>query len=48
MFGLYYRPDAILFNHTDGNEILFTMTLAIGDDCDFHIGMSQPSSYLMM
>ena len=46
MFGLYYRPDAILFNHTDGNEILFTMTLAIGDDCDFHVGKPYHKTWL--
>ena len=37
-FGNYYRADASLENHLDSEEILFTMTLSIGDDCEFHIG----------
>ena len=44
--GLYYRHDARLFNHTDSHEILFTMTLAIGDDCDFHIGKAYRKTWL--
>ena len=36
--GNYYRPDASLFNHTDGDQILFTMSMALGDDCAFTIG----------
>lgn len=46
VFGLYYRADAELFNHTDAHEILFTMTLAIGDDCDFHIGKPYQKTWL--
>ena len=38
MFGNYYRSDGTLLNHTDGDGILFTMTFAVGDDCEFHIG----------
>ena len=37
-FANYYRADASFENHLDSDEILFTMTLAIGDDCEFHIG----------
>ena len=44
--GLYYRADASLLNHTDAHEILFTMTLAIGDDCDFHIGKAYKKTWL--
>ena len=44
--GVYYRADARLFNHTDAHEILFTMTLAIGDDCDFHIGKPYKKTWL--
>ena len=38
VFGNYYRADANLGNHVDSDQILFTMTLAIGDDCEFHVG----------
>lgn len=38
IFGNYYRPDAKLMNHCDSDEILFTMSVALGDDCDFAIG----------
>jgi hypothetical protein len=37
-FANYYRADASLENHLDSEDILFTMTLSIGDDCEFHIG----------
>ena len=36
--GNYYRADSKLLNHVDSDEILFTMTLSIGDDCELHIG----------
>ena len=36
--GNYYRPDAHLMNHCDSDQILFTMSVALGDDCDFCIG----------
>ena len=36
--GNYYRADASLMNHTDGDGILLTMSVALGDDCDFVIG----------
>ena len=38
IFGLYYRPDAQLMNHCDSDQILFTMSFALGDDVDFVIG----------
>lgn len=38
IFGLYYRPDAKLQNHCDSDQILFTMSFALGDDVDFGIG----------
>ena len=38
VFGNYYRPDAKLLNHTDGDNVLFSMTVALGDDCEFVIG----------
>ena len=38
IFGNYYRPDSKLMNHCDCDEILFTMSVALGDDCDFSIG----------
>eukprot|EP00927_Polykrikos_kofoidii_P078266 TRINITY_DN75112_c0_g1_i1.p1 TRINITY_DN75112_c0_g1~~TRINITY_DN75112_c0_g1_i1.p1 ORF type:complete len:433 (+),score=67.10 TRINITY_DN75112_c0_g1_i1:91-1299(+) len=36
--GNYYREDAVLLNHVDCDGILFTMTVALGDDCEFAIG----------
>lgn len=36
--GNYYREEAKLMNHTDGDNILFTMSVALGDDCEFAIG----------
>ena len=36
--GNYYLPNAKLFNHTDGDNPLFTMSLALGDDGEFKIG----------
>lgn len=36
--GLYYRQDASLLNHVDSDDILFTMSVALGDDCEFVIG----------
>eukprot|EP00802_Teleaulax_amphioxeia_P019743 Tamp_19988.p1 GENE.Tamp_19988~~Tamp_19988.p1 ORF type:complete len:286 (+),score=65.23 Tamp_19988:128-859(+) len=38
IFGNYYRPEAKLLNHTDGDNVLFSMTMALGDDCEFVIG----------
>jgi alkylated DNA repair dioxygenase AlkB len=38
IFGNYYRPEAKLLNHTDGDNVLFSMTVALGDDCEFVIG----------
>jgi Pyruvate/2-oxoacid:ferredoxin oxidoreductase delta subunit len=34
----YYRADAGMENHLDSEQILFSMSLSIGDDCEFHIG----------
>ena len=36
--GNYYREDAVLLNHVDSDGILFTMSVALGDDCEFVIG----------
>ena len=36
--GNYYRSDAKLQNHIDSNDILFTMSLALGDDCELRFG----------
>lgn len=36
--GNYYRPDAKLLNHTDGDNVLFSIIVALGDDCEFVIG----------
>ena len=30
VFGNYYRSDAKLLNHTDGDNVLFSMTAALG------------------
>jgi len=38
IFGNYYRPEAKLLNHTDGDNVLFSMSVALGDDCEFVIG----------
>ena len=38
IFGNYYRAEAGLNNHVDADGILFSMSLAIGDDCEFVIG----------
>ncbi|GMI10230.1 hypothetical protein TrVE_jg82, partial [Triparma verrucosa] len=38
VFVNYYRPDVKLLNHTDGDNVLFSMTVALGDDCEFVIG----------
>ena len=38
IFGNYYRADAQLMNHCDSDQILFTMSVALGDDIDFGIG----------
>jgi len=35
---LYYRSDARLSNHIDCDSVLFTMSVALGDDCEFVIG----------
>ena len=35
---LYYRPDARFNNHIDCDCVLFTMSVALGDDCEFIIG----------
>merc|ERR1712227_973481 len=45
IFGNYYRADANLNNHTDGDQILFSMTLALGDDCIFQIGKKTGRGY---
>jgi len=36
--GNYYRADAGLMNHCDSDDILCTMSVALGDDCEFAIG----------
>ena len=36
--GNVYRPDASLFNHCDCDQILFSMSVSLGDDCEFVIG----------
>jgi hypothetical protein len=36
--GNYYRADATLQNHIDSDDILFTMSLALGEDCVFRMG----------
>ena len=38
MFGNYYRPDVKLLNHTDGDNVLFSRTVALGDDGEFVVG----------
>ena len=45
--GYYYRPDAHLMNHCDSDQILFTMSVAPGDDCDFVIGKTTSRSARM-
>ena len=35
---LYYRADARFNNHIDSDSVLFTMSVALGDDCEFIIG----------
>ena len=45
--GYYYRPDAHLMNHRDSDQILFTMSVALGDDCDFVIGKTTSRSARM-
>jgi alkylated DNA repair dioxygenase AlkB len=47
VFGNYYRANANLLNHVDSDQILFTMTLAIGDDCEFHVGRATNRSKRM-
>lgn len=42
--GNYYRPDAQLQNHCDSDEILFTMSVSLGDDCEFTVGKKTPRS----
>merc|ERR1712224_1191484 len=37
-FGNYYRAEAVLNNHVDADGILFSMSVAVGDDCEFVIG----------
>jgi len=37
-FLLYYRADARLNNHIDCDSVLFSMSVALGDDCEFVIG----------
>jgi hypothetical protein len=38
IFGNYYQPGATLQNHVDCDGILLTMTVALGDACEFAIG----------
>ena len=39
--GNYYKAEGgNIFNHTDGDNVLFTMSVAIGEDCEFKIGQS--------
>ena len=40
IFGNYYRAGADLNNHVDADGILFSMSVAVGDDCEFVIGES--------
>ena len=35
---LYYRPDAGFGNHVDCDSVLCTMSVSLGDDCEFVIG----------
>ena len=35
---LYYRADARFNNHIDCDSVLFTLSVALGDDCEFIIG----------
>ena len=45
--GNYYRADAALPNHVDCDGILFTMSVALGDDCEFIIGQKTNRSARM-
>jgi alkylated DNA repair dioxygenase AlkB len=38
IFGNHYGPEATLHNHVDSDNILFSMSVALGDDCEFVIG----------
>ena len=38
LFGNYYRPETTLMNHCDSDQILFTMSLSLGDSVEFIIG----------
>ena len=46
-FQNYYRADASLLNHVDCDGILFTMSVALGDDCEFIIGQKTNRSARM-
>ena len=47
IFGNYYRADATLLNHVDSDNTLLSMSVAMGDDCEFVIGAPTPRTARM-